>query len=114
MKSIKRFVKKVLKLGEFDGCWFKQVGTSKNGQDIYLVFSWTNDLGLCAKLAVNDSALQCDYEYDWLDLISNNEYVGWEDVLINISAGDFNLDEFCEKIKDAYNYAKKFDLTLRW
>ena len=110
MKGIKRFVKEVLKQGEFDGCWFKQVGSSKNGKDIYLVFSWLNELGLCAKLAINDSSLQCDYDYDWSGLISNNEYVGWDDEFINDPNNNFNLDEFCQRIKDCYNFARKFNL----
>ena len=111
MKGIKRFVQKVLKLGEFEGCCYQQVGTSKNGKDIYLVFAWVDELGLCAKLAINDSSLQCDYDYDWSYLISNDEYIGWEESLINISA--FDLEKFCEKVNDAYNYAKKFDLIVR-
>lgn len=110
MKGIKRFVKEVLKQGEFDGCWFKQVGSSKNSKDIYLVFSWLDELGLCAKLAINDSSLQCDYEYDWSNLISDDEYVGWDDEFINDPNNEFDLDKFCQRIKDGYNFARKFSL----
>ena len=67
MECFRRFVKNVLKENynfNFDGWYYKRLGSNKEGKSIYLVMSNLGDeLGLCAKLAINNSSLQCDYEY---------------------------------------------------
>lgn len=114
MKGIKGFVRMVLKENanfDFDGCYFKLLGHNCEGKDIYLVFSNLGDeYGLCAKLATNNSSLQCDYEYDWADLISNGEYVGWSEENIDDIHKPFNLDAFCLAIEKGFNFAKNFNL----
>lgn len=113
MVGIRRFVKMVLKenaISEFEGCYFKWVGQNREGKDIYLVFSNLTECGLCAKLALNESALQCDYEYDWQDLVSNGEYVGWSAENINEDGEPFDFNEFCLAIERGFNFARKFNL----
>lgn len=63
-----------------DGTVYQEVGTTDNGEKLYLVFGYQagydkgeayqveeNDTvyTLCAKLAFNVDSLQCDYDGDW-------------------------------------------------
>lgn len=114
MECFRRFVKNVLKENynfNFDGCYYKRLGSNKEGKSIYLVMSNLGDeLGLCAKLAINNSSLQCDYEYDWSDLVADGEYIGWSEENIDSMHKAFNLDTFCKNIENAFKYAKQFNL----
>lgn len=114
MESFRRFAKNVIKenyKSKFDGCYFKKLGTNIEGKSIFLVMSNLGDeLGLCAKLALNNSSLQCDYEYDWNDLASSGEYIGWSEENIDSMRKAFNFDNFCKSIENGFKFARKFKL----
>lgn len=114
MECFKRFVRQVIKencKSKFEGCYFKKLGTNIEGKSIYLVMSNLGDeLGLCAKLALNNSSLQSDYEYDWNDLASSGEYVGWSEENIDSMYKTFNFDNFCQSIENGFKFARKFNL----
>jgi len=114
MESFRRFVRKVIKENynsKIEGCYYKKLGSNIEGKSIYLVLSNLGDeLGLCAKLALNNSSLQCDYEYDWNDLASSGEYIGWSEENIDNMHKAFNFDNFCKNIENAFKYAKQFKL----
>lgn len=62
---------------EKQGCWHKKTGYFRNGDPICFVIGW-EDYGehsdskysdgnyeICCKIAVNNSSLQCDYDWDF-------------------------------------------------
>lgn len=117
MERFRRFVRNVIKenyKSKFEGCYFKKLGTNIEGKSIYLVMSNLGDeLGLCAKLALNNSSLQSDYEYDWNDLASSGEYVGWSEENIDSTYKTyktFNFDNFFQSIENGFKFARKFNL----
>lgn len=109
------------------GVWYKRLGYTINDTELYLVIGLvsgkqfdsedleyysTDDTGkyvICGKIAVNDSAMQSDYELDWL--MPYNEDSG--DVWDTDSSFSANPD-YTQEAKDfinEFNIMKNFNIT---
>lgn len=110
-----------------EGTWYKRLGYTINDTELYLVIGLvsgkqfdsedleyysTDDTGkyiICGKIAVNDSAMQSDYELDWL--MPYNEDSG--DVWDTDSSFSANPD-YTQEAKDfinEFNIMKNFNIT---
>lgn len=92
-ERIEKLLEQAYKLGkELKGTLYTEL---KDG--LYLVAAWNEDeAGIIAKIAYNNSALQCDYDLDWTMPTSKDGDVAYTEVLI--SENDVKSDaSFFEK-----------------
>ena len=112
---------------DFCGCWFYELGTTKNGVMLYYVIGWQDaddfcedaktelfyskqlNAILCGKIAVNCDILQDDFEIDW-----NMPYdETYSDVWFTDETfvPQPNIEKLIARIKNNFDDLKKLKLT---
>lgn len=106
-QKLKEFIKQVFDTGEFDGCYYGELG-----RGLYLVFAYDyNNKDLDAKIAYNSDDLQSDYEFDWYEpQNTEGDYIGRS--FEQIHECGYTVDELVQEVVGAYHFIIDCGWTL--